>query len=399
MKCRICIVPYETFETAAMEAWLEDMALRGWRLEKMTFCFARFRRAEPGAVRYRLDVLTNEKRSQEEELNAYYAACGWERVTDFSAQEMAVFCAEDASAEELHTDPAVLRQALRKVGTATVVQVVLCALAIVFSLFGIYEILKDSLYLFIGHDIYGLLGFVLLILAACVRLGMLCPALRRYRVWERTGETAPRRRAGVRGVWFLVLLAFALPGIFGLVKWNRAGRNQEFLALEDYAQTLPCPLWQDIDAVEWTEAGIPKVSEAAFPPEQAAAEDWLMLDETPFAPRIFMLRQKAALRETEEGRLVSNGYYDVDVCEMRSETYAGIVAQKLTENIGYGQPVLLDAPEFDYAAYCQGASGDRLLVLRRGARVVQIGYSGERDLCDFLPLFSERLARWETPES
>lgn len=395
---KICIIPFETFEIDAIEAWLEDMARCGWRLEKMTFCFVRFRRAEPAEVRYRLDVLTNEKLSQEEELNAYYAECGWERVTDFNAQEMAVFCAEDAAAEELHTDPAVLRQALRKVGTAAVVQVVLCVAAIVFSLLGIFGILHAPLDLFIGHDLYGLLGYALLILAACVRLGMLCPALRRYRTWERTGETASRHCAGIRVVWFFVFLAFALPGILGLVKWNRAGRNQKFLVLEDYTQSLPCPLWQDIDAEEWTEAGIPKVSEAAFPPEQAAAKDWLICDETPFAPRILMLRQKAALRETADGSFVGDDYYDADVYELRSEACAEIVAQKLTEDIWHGQSDLLDTPDFEYAAYYQAPSGDQSLVLRRGTHVVQVGYSGARDLREFTSLFSERLACWEQKE-
>lgn len=397
-KRKICIIPYETFEVAAIEAWLEDLARRGWRLEKMTLCFARFQRAEPADVRYRLDVLTDEKNEQEEELNAYYTACGWARVTDFSAHEMAVFCAEDASATELHTDPAVLRQALRKTGISGIVQIVLCVLAIAFSLLGVYEILKEPLYLLIGHNLHGLLGFALVILAACVRLGMLCPALRRYRAWERMGETAPKRRAGIRVVWFLMVFVFALPGMFGVAKWGNAGRNIEFLLFENYTQPLPCPLWQDIDAVEWTEAGIPKVSEAAFPPEQSAAEDWIMCDETPFAPRIFMLRQKAALRETADGSLIGDDYYDADVYEMRSEVYAGIVAQKLTENIWYGRSDLLDAPDFEYAAYYQAPSGVQSLVLRRGTLVVQVGYSGARDLRDVIPLFSERLARWETTE-
>lgn len=397
-KRKICTIPYETFETTAIEAWLEDMARRGWRLEKMMLCFASFRRAEPAEVRYRLDVLSDEKRSQEEELNAYYAECGWERVTDFSAQELAIFCAEDASAEELHTDPAVLRQALRKVGTSVVVQVVVCVLGIVIGFFGICGILKDTLHLLIGHDLYGLLGFVLVILAFCVRLGMLCPALRRYRAWERKGEITPHHRSGARVVCFLVFLAFALPGVFGVVKWNRAGRNTPFYTLESYTQPLPYPMWQDIDAVEWAEAGILKVSESVFPPEQAAAEEWLMCDETPFALRILMLRQKAALRETEDGHLVGGDYYDADVYEMCSEKYAGIVARKLTENVWENRSELVDTPEFAYAAYYRAPSGVQSLVLRRGTLVVQIGYSGGRDLRDFLPLFSERLACWETTE-
>lgn len=397
-KRKICIIPYEPFETTAIEAWLEDMARRGWRLEKMTLCFARFRRAEPAQVRYRLDVLTDEKLSQEDELNAYYAECGWERVTDFSSQEMAVFCAEDASAEELHTDPAVLRQALRKVGTSAVVQVVVCAVGIVISLFGICRILKAPLGLLIGHALYGLLGFMLVIFAFCVRLGILCPALRRYRAWERTGETAPRRRAGVRMVCFLVFLALVLPGVFGVTKWNRAGRNVPFHTLEDYTQPLPCPLWQDIDTAEWTEAGILKVSDPDLPPEAYAAQDWIVCDKTPFAPRILLLRQKAALRETEDGHLAGDDYYDADVYALRSEKYAGIVARKLTENIWENRSELVDTPEFAYAAYYRAPSGVQFLVLRRGTHVVQVGYSGGSDLRDFLPLFSERLACWETAE-
>lgn len=397
-KHKICIIPYETFEVAAIEAWLEDLARRGWRLEKMTLCFVRFRRAEPADVRYRLDVLTAEKNEQEEELNAYYTACGWTRVTDFDAHEMAVFCAEDASATELHTDPEVLRQALRKTGTSGIVQIVLCILAIAVSLLGIHGILKEPLYLLIGHNLQGLIGFALIILAACVRLGMLCPALRRFRVWERTGKTTPKRRAGSRVVWFVVVLVFALPGIFGIAKWDRAGRNIEFLSLEDYTQPLPCPMWQDIDAEAWTEAGVPKVSEAAALLEQYAAEDWIMCDETPFAPRIFMLRQKGALRELADGSFVGEDYYDADVYELRSEAYAGFVAQKLTENIWYGRSDLLDTPEFAYAAYYQAPSGVQFLVLRRGTLVVQVGYSDARDLRDFIPLFSERLAHWETTE-
>lgn len=112
MKCtRTC--PYSLWEIDAIEGWLDDMATRGYLLErcKPTNRFV-FLKTEPCSARHRIDVLEDEhadaQMRQEE-----YRDFGWEYVTNFM-NYLDVYRATREDAVELNTDEELLRLALQK---------------------------------------------------------------------------------------------------------------------------------------------------------------------------------------------------------------------------------------------------------------------------------------------
>ena len=98
------LMPDVTLDTGAMEAWLEDMYVQGWRLEKCGGRFAKFRRGEPAQVRCRMMPVPNETYETRQEREALYADLGWEYVTN-RMDQFYIYVCRDPHAPELETDP------------------------------------------------------------------------------------------------------------------------------------------------------------------------------------------------------------------------------------------------------------------------------------------------------
>lgn len=96
-------IPVDYLDTEAAEGWLEEMALKGYRVIEFGNYFAKFQQAEPAAVRYRLlPILTPGKPDPE-----FLADCqgsGWEYLCQVYDQYH-LYTTDDPDAPEMHTDP------------------------------------------------------------------------------------------------------------------------------------------------------------------------------------------------------------------------------------------------------------------------------------------------------
>ena len=110
-RTRIC--PYAIWEIDAIEGWLDDMATRGYLLEK---CKANnrfvFLRTEEQKERHRIDVLGDEH-ADTQARREEYRDFGWEYVTTFM-EYLDIYRATREDAVELNTDEELLRLALQK---------------------------------------------------------------------------------------------------------------------------------------------------------------------------------------------------------------------------------------------------------------------------------------------
>ena len=70
------LMPDTSWDTGAMEAWLEDMFAQGWHLTECGFRLAKFRRGEPIQVRCRMMPSANETLEARQEREALYAELG-----------------------------------------------------------------------------------------------------------------------------------------------------------------------------------------------------------------------------------------------------------------------------------------------------------------------------------
>lgn len=109
--------PCPAYEIRSFEQWLEDMAAKGWFLEKDPFfCgFAGFHQAEPKSVRYRLQPAPKKagvfaRRDRQQDAIDLAAEYGWTFLGDH--QDFFIFYTDDPNLPELDTDPQVQAMAL-----------------------------------------------------------------------------------------------------------------------------------------------------------------------------------------------------------------------------------------------------------------------------------------------
>ena len=98
------LMPDTSWDTGAMEAWLEEMFARGWHLTECGFRFATFRRGEPIRVRCRMMPAARETLEARQEREEVYTQLGWDYLAN-QADRYHIYLCRDPAAPELETDP------------------------------------------------------------------------------------------------------------------------------------------------------------------------------------------------------------------------------------------------------------------------------------------------------
>ena len=113
-------LPCHFYDVERMESWLQEQAAKGLFLTQWGSVFARFRRAEPAKVRYRItaarlegSLLENPPEAPDAEQQELFSGEGWQFVT--GRGELFVYLCSDPAAPELDTDPAVQALSLKMV--------------------------------------------------------------------------------------------------------------------------------------------------------------------------------------------------------------------------------------------------------------------------------------------
>ena len=106
------------YENGISAEYLSEMAAKGWRLRRLYFNSALFRKSTPARLRYAIDVMDPERMKYDEQIDSghiqeYIQLCresGWQLVDSDSI--FYVFAAEDETASPLQTDPAAYKSTL-----------------------------------------------------------------------------------------------------------------------------------------------------------------------------------------------------------------------------------------------------------------------------------------------
>ncbi len=111
-------IPCPLSDIEGLESWLGDMAAQGLVPVTIGQNFARFRRSQPKAVRYRLNakpapetLLESAPGTPDGEERALAQECGWYYIT--AVGDFFLYACEDSDAPELNTDPQVQALSLR----------------------------------------------------------------------------------------------------------------------------------------------------------------------------------------------------------------------------------------------------------------------------------------------
>ena len=99
------------YEIKAIEEYLEGMALKGWKLEKIKRSSFKFKKIEPKVLKYNVDLLDEiafvdgEGTEKSIEYREYCEMAGWEFVCD--REKFQIYCSENVDdIIEIHTDEA-----------------------------------------------------------------------------------------------------------------------------------------------------------------------------------------------------------------------------------------------------------------------------------------------------
>ncbi|MGN0335038.1 MAG: DUF2812 domain-containing protein [Lachnospiraceae bacterium] len=115
---KYCINNYMLYDYVNVEKHLMKMAEKGWRLEKISRIFWKYRRAAPASVTYAITYLPEASRFDpdptEEEMNliAYCQEAGWEKIADW--EQMQVFCNERETPVPIETDERIRLDIIKK---------------------------------------------------------------------------------------------------------------------------------------------------------------------------------------------------------------------------------------------------------------------------------------------
>lgn len=178
---------FNLYDYQGVEAHLEAMAARGWRLVKTGNSLWTYRRAEPAAVRYavtfqdasQFDPLPTE---DQKVLEGLCEAAGWEKVCDW--QQMQIYATEAEHPVPLETDEALRLELIHRVMKRHVLPAnwVLLALSLVMNVLTLRTALRSPIKLLESNaQMFGLLMYAFLTLLLLSNIGT-------YWLWRRRSE-------------------------------------------------------------------------------------------------------------------------------------------------------------------------------------------------------------------
>lgn len=164
-------LPCPYYDVEHQESWLQEQAANGLFLEHWGAFFARFRRAAPAAVRYRVTaarleggVLSSPPREPEPDQQELFAGEGWQFVAAHG--EFFIYACADPAAPELHTDPAVQAISLKMAQRNERFNV--CSYLIYFVLVAVQFVLRGNLWLGTFLEVPLVAAAAVFVMALCI---------------------------------------------------------------------------------------------------------------------------------------------------------------------------------------------------------------------------------------
>jgi len=183
LKTKKKILWLDLWQIGEQEAWLSDMATKGWELTKMTKLTAHFKKAEPQTITYKTDIF-KEPISQNSERLEQYEQAGWKYVA--SRGHLHFFRNNsNSSVKELLPDPIKQAESLKllrsSLKTRSYLIPLLTLIGIALAVFmltldPIRNYLDDE-FLFPGMQIIIFFGINLMILKGLIHLNKLIKTL------------------------------------------------------------------------------------------------------------------------------------------------------------------------------------------------------------------------------
>ena len=176
------LIPFESSDIPAIQSWLEDMALKGLFYKDCGFFCARFEKAEPKKMRYRLDFCNVVAGQIPDEKKEMYERSSWQVVDEFK-NDLVVLSSDNPEAPEIYSDHSHLVKPLKSLAKKHTVYSVLFLIMFLLSRIGepINVSLNDSYSVVSALINFGTGYYILICLMAILLLFEFVLHLRRSR--------------------------------------------------------------------------------------------------------------------------------------------------------------------------------------------------------------------------
>jgi len=373
------IPPCHSFDIAAMESWLEDMAAKGFILAYDSFFggVATFEIGPPQHIRYRLEAtdtpsgLFSDNYDPEDDLIQLYCQMGWQYRG--RRGQFFIFATSDPNAPELNTDPQIQAhtiQALAKYQRSQVINTLIYWLFIGWLhlssllLSGTIAIGSPAMLLLFGLTIESLIRQIITVLR-----------LEKLKKQLRNGEPMPHKidyTSRTLPYFSGKLIRFALWILAFVLVIVHFPTDSDAISLSEYDSGFPFATLQEL------------YPEAEVTPWDSFRESEVTVWSDFLAPECYEYSESSYV--TLPGAAPDSMWLSVHYFDTRWEWTARILSRELVHQAGaspvhqffdelFGdEPIVvteLDLPSADYAAYYYRYRGFPYVVLRKGTKVIK----------------------------
>lgn len=365
--------PVSIYNVPAYQAWLEDQAAKGVFLyDFFSGFFARFEPGEPKAVRYRLQPLTRVEDGPSLEQRELYEESGWDYVAD-AGGEFRIWRCDDPDAPELDTDPVVQGGAYTRICRRLRWSNAIIALLLVgipgLCLYFLHQTDRARLMWYVQSEVpaWRLIPLLMILLFSLWLLFYQNWAIRTLVRTLRAGLPVPHRApwrrqvvlGGVSLAVYVLWIAFQLLNLAWI-------QPREFPRLADLPESVP---FVSLAALN---SGI-SASDGGF---ADPIHNWMTEEQ--------WWIQESGRRHGQELSCTTR-YYRLRFHLLTD----GLMRDIRSWQAQHGTPMqYLEDSRFDSAYFGEASATDnQVLLLRRGAQVLQVEYEGTADLREHLDEF------------
>lgn len=385
------IIPYEAFETDALEGWLDEMAQKGLLLDSISFSIATFKKVDPCNTRFRIDYKQNNHLQKNRTRRELIKNMGW----DFAAYyHGCIYKTEDTNLTKL---PPISDTGKNSKQMSQKTELCICIIFILLlflvSFIFIYMEYQPLIYPEIQwkHIIQAgvdpsLVDVLLIVIFFTVVLIRSAIELfrRRYKTKEHSNRILhTRRRMRQRTFAKIIGIVISLGLFINSCTGSYSDQMHEISSTE-YKESISFPLLEEINAEEW--------QNLLSSIHNHGADSFLMKESSILAPTILMTRQWGPRVETEDGYEESQYSYLVNYYQLYNDVLAKKVAVDIAEEYTYEN---IPTSTSVHAMYVSTEKIQHLLLWHDNI-VVEVRYDGSTDLRNCINLYEAYLMEANT---
>ncbi len=355
-----------------LQAWLEDLSLEGWKLEKVGGEYGVFRRVPPHRIRYRMEpterLWEDKPFSYYEEKERLYEEMGWRLLGKTGRDLCYLYCTEDPNAPELHTDAEIQKVLWRRTLRRSVLWSLLWLGMVLFRLLTLLDkffgssdavIASANLVSISANQVVSTVFMGVVFLVSLWYGWEQCAPYRQLR----RGDDAPCRSYPTGGWrWWRRRIAYVLIGLLGLVPLGSL--LGVWSTLDKGTDAFPSSYF-DYDFYDLP-AG------RALPYIDLAGLDYrgTLNDRITYTERAntFTTVYASYVAQSAEVYALPLQYLTTDYYHMRSAYFADLLQEKLL--LGVLEVETLALPGTDTALRGRDEDGNPFLLVRRGSRII-----------------------------